>query len=177
MIRVSERFFLGGNRLRGFEAGGVGARDLSTGDALGGTKFYRASTEVEVPLGLPDEFDIRGSIFTDIGSVWGNDDPFDIIADDASLRGSVGIGLGWASPAGPIRINLTRAYLKEDYDLTEFFAFQLRHPVLTERIHDPVESSVCVGSSPFRRWCRIASCAQRSRNRRCHPSPLSMLKG
>jgi len=122
-VRVSERFFLGGNRLRGFETGGVGARDLSTGDALGGTKFYRASTEVEFPLGLPDEFDIRGSIFTDIGSVWGNDDPFTNIADDASLRGSVGIGLGWSSPAGPIRINLTRAYLKEDYDLTEFFAF------------------------------------------------------
>ncbi len=122
-VRVSERFFLGGNRLRGFETAGVGARDLSTGDALGGTKFYRASTEVEFPLGLPDEFDIRGSIFTDIGSVWGNDDPFTNIADDASLRGSVGIGLGWSSPAGPIRINLTRAYLKEDYDLTEFFAF------------------------------------------------------
>ena len=122
-VRVSERFFLGGNRLRGFETGGVGARDLSTGDALGGTKFYRASTEVEFPLGLPDEFDIRGSIFTDIGSVWDNDDPLGNIADDASLRGSVGIGLGWASPAGPIRINLTRAYLKEDYDLTESFAF------------------------------------------------------
>ena len=109
--------------MRGVEAGGVGCGALSTGDALGGTKFYRAATEVEFPLGLPDEFDIQGSIFTDIGSVWGNDDAFANIADDASLRGSVGIGLGWNSPAGPIRINLTQVYLKEDYDLTESFAF------------------------------------------------------
>jgi outer membrane protein insertion porin family len=123
VVRVSERFFLGGSRVRGFEVGGIGPRDLSTDDSLGGTKFYRGSAELKFPLGLPEEFDIKGSFFSDFGSLWGNDDPFPNIADDASLRASVGIGLGWGSPVGPVRVNLSRAFLKEDYDKTEFLSF------------------------------------------------------
>jgi outer membrane protein insertion porin family len=122
-IRVSERFFLGGSRLRGFKTGGIGPRDITTDDSLGGKQFYRGSAEVEFPLGLPEEFNIQGSFFSDFGSVWGNDDPFANIVDDASLRASMGIGIGWVSPAGPIRINLTRTILKEDYDKTESFSF------------------------------------------------------
>ncbi|MEP4886514.1 MAG: outer membrane protein assembly factor BamA [Alphaproteobacteria bacterium] len=122
-IRVSERFFLGGARLRGFKVGGIGPRDLRTDDALGGTQYYRGSAELGFPLGLPEEFDIQGAVFSDVGSVWGNDDPFPDIADDASLRSSVGIGVGWGSPVGPVRVNLSRAWLKEDYDKTEFFSF------------------------------------------------------
>ncbi|MBO6784256.1 MAG: outer membrane protein assembly factor BamA [Alphaproteobacteria bacterium] len=122
-VRISERFFLGGNKLRGFEVGGVGPRDVSTDDSLGGTQFYVGSAELEIPLGLPEEFDIKGAIFSDFGSVWGNEDPFPNIEDESSLRASVGIGFGWASPAGPIRINFARAVLKEDFDKTEFFSF------------------------------------------------------
>ena len=121
--RVAERFFLGGGRLRGFVTGGVGPRDLATEDALGGSKYYRGSAEIGFPLGLPEEFDLRGALFSDIGSVWGNDDPFPNIADDASLRGAAGVGLSWGSPVGPVRINLSRAFLKEEYDKTEFFSF------------------------------------------------------
>ncbi len=121
--RIAERFFLGGSRLRGFEVGGVGPRDLRTGDSIGGTQYYRGSAEVGFPLGLPEEFDIRGAVFSDVGSVWGSDDPFPNIADDSSLRGTVGIGLGWDSPVGPVRVNLARAFMKEDYDKTEFFSF------------------------------------------------------
>lgn len=122
-VRLSERFFLGGSRLRGFKVGGVGPRDLRKGDSLGSSNYYRGSAELAFPLGLPDEFDIRGAVFSDVGSAWGIDDPFPDIADDASLRGSVGIGLGWGSPVGPVRINLSRAILKEEYDKTEFFSF------------------------------------------------------
>ena len=122
-IRISERFFLGGNRMRGFKVGGVGPRDLGSDDSLGGTQYYVGSAEIEFPLGLPEEFDIKGAVFSDLGSVWGNDDPFPNITDDRTLRASLGIGFGWGSPAGPIRINFTRAVLKEDYDKTEFFSF------------------------------------------------------
>ncbi|MBN43035.1 MAG: outer membrane protein assembly factor BamA [Alphaproteobacteria bacterium] len=121
--RVADRFFLGGRRLRGFRSGGVGPRDLRTDDAIGSQKYYRGSAEVGFPLGLPDEFDIKGSLFSDMGSAWGNGDPFPNIADDASVRASLGVGLGWGSPVGPIRINLSRALLREDYDKTEFFSF------------------------------------------------------
>jgi len=122
-IRISERFLLGGNRLRGFKVGGVGPRDLGSDDSLGGAQYYVGSAEIGFPLGLPEEFDIQGAVFSDFGSLWGSDDPFQNIADDPTLRASLGVGLGWDSPAGPIRINFTRAVLKEDYDKTETFSF------------------------------------------------------
>jgi outer membrane protein insertion porin family len=121
--RIAERFFLGGSSLRGFRSGGVGPRDLRTSDAIGGKQYYRGSAELGFPLGLPDEFDIKGAVFSDMGSAWGADDPFPDIADDSSVRASLGIGLGWGSPVGPVRVNLSRAFLKEDYDRTEFFSF------------------------------------------------------
>jgi outer membrane protein insertion porin family len=109
--------------LRGFEVGGVGPRDLVTDDSIGGTQYYRGSAEIGFPLGLPEEFDIKGAVFSDMGSVWGSDDPFPNIADDASLRATAGIGISWGSPVGPVRINLARPLMKEDYDKTEFFSF------------------------------------------------------
>ncbi|MEK9707185.1 MAG: BamA/TamA family outer membrane protein, partial [Alphaproteobacteria bacterium] len=92
-------------------------------DSLGGAQYYVGSAEIEFPLGLPEEFDIQGAVFSDFGSNWGNDSPFPNITDDRTLRASLGIGFGWGSPAGPIRINFTRAVLKEDYDKTETFSF------------------------------------------------------
>src|SRR5690606_8175984 len=69
-VQINERFFLGGTTLRGFERSGIGPRDLTTTDALGGNTFYRGSAEVGFPLGLPEEFQIRGHLFTDFGSLW-----------------------------------------------------------------------------------------------------------
>ena len=122
-VRLTNRFYLGGASLRGFESAGVGPRDLSTDDAIGGNQFYAGTAEVTFPLGLPDEFDIRGSVFSDFGSAWSIEDPFDNLVDDATPRASVGIGLGWVSPFGPLRVDFATAILKEDYDKTQTFSF------------------------------------------------------
>merc|ERR1711976_298618 len=45
-VRVSDRFFLGNQSLRGFKSGGIGPRDATTDDALGGKQFASASAEV-----------------------------------------------------------------------------------------------------------------------------------
>ncbi len=58
---------MGGANLRGFEFAGVGPRDDATNDALGAKKFYTSTIEVRFPLGLPEEFDVRGRVFTDVG--------------------------------------------------------------------------------------------------------------
>src|SRR3546814_18594868 len=60
-VAISERYFLGGNKVRGFDSAGIGPRDLSMEDAIGAKQFYNATAEVEFPLGLPEEFNIRGS--------------------------------------------------------------------------------------------------------------------
>ncbi|MEO1687270.1 MAG: outer membrane protein assembly factor BamA [Pseudomonadota bacterium] len=95
-LRVTDRFFLGGDRFRGFARDGIGPRDSTLlkirpndpdgrpdarippqdrrrGDALGGNYFAVARTEVTFPLGLPEEFGVFGGLFSDVGTVWGLD--------------------------------------------------------------------------------------------------------
>lgn len=122
-IRVIDRFFLGGNSLRGFEDSGVGPRDLVTDDAVGGNWFYRGTVGLTFPLGLPNEFGLRGRVFTDAGSIGENDSVLATITDTASLRMSVGTGILWDSPFGPVNIDLAQAILKESFDETELFKF------------------------------------------------------
>ncbi|MBT5809077.1 MAG: outer membrane protein assembly factor BamA [Rhodospirillaceae bacterium] len=122
-VRVSDRFFLGGDKLHGFEAGGVGPRDLSTDDALGGKQSYSATAELKFPLGLPKQFGVTGVVFTDVGTLTGLDFESPNIVDTGSIRWSAGVGLGWNSPFGPIRIDFSQAIVKEDFDVTETVRF------------------------------------------------------
>ena len=122
-IRIIDRFFLGGDNLRGFEDAGVGPRDLATLDSVGGNLFYRTTVGVAFPLGLPNEFGLRGRVFSDAGSLAENDSNFSTLTDTGSIRLSVGTGLLWDSPFGPVNINLAKALLKEDFDQTELFRF------------------------------------------------------
>jgi outer membrane protein insertion porin family len=122
-IRVNDRFFLGGASLRGFETSGVGPRDLLTDDALGGNIFYTATLELSMPLRIIEDIDLRGSIFTDVGSLFEVDDEGPEVADVKDPRASAGIGFSYVSPFGPIRVDIAQAYLKEDFDKEELFRF------------------------------------------------------
>ena len=121
--RVTERFF-GNSKIRGFEANGIGPRDLSSTnqDALGGNMYATARFETEFPIGLPEEYSIRGGAFVDFGSVWGLDNTnggatgTNTVDDSFSLRSSIGVSLFWDTPIGPLRFNLSRAIKKQSYD-------------------------------------------------------------
>lgn len=120
--RISQRFMLGGSNLRGFESAGAGPRDISTGDALGGKMYYAGTVQMDFPLGLPSEFALKGRVFSDFGSSEGVDGArAGEIYDTGSIRGSVGVGVGWESPFGPIGVDLSQAILKEDHDKEEVF--------------------------------------------------------
>lgn len=120
-VRVTDRFFLGGDNLRGFEDGGAGPRDITTDDALGGQHVANATLEVLFPIGLPEEFGVKGAAFTDAGYLTETDDVGSEIVDTASIRASVGVGIAWNSPFGPIRVDFSEAILEEEFDDTEFF--------------------------------------------------------
>lgn len=122
-VRISDRFFLGGDKLRGFDNGGVGPRDISTDDALGGNLVYSGSVELSFPLGLPKQFGVNGAVFTDAGSLTELDFDDPIIADTGSVRWTAGVGLAWRSPFGPVRLDFAVPILKEDFDTTENFRF------------------------------------------------------
>ena len=69
-VLLQDRFFVGGDNLRGFQSAGIGPRDSVTDDALGGQKYYVGSVTLGVPLGLPRELGLSGRVFTDFGSLW-----------------------------------------------------------------------------------------------------------
>lgn len=120
-IRIPDRFFVGGDDLRGFATSGIGPRDKATEDALGGEWMYTASAQLRFPLGLPEELGVTGRVFADLGSA-GSVNPSDSnVQDTASVRASLGTGVTWVSPVGPIGIDVALPVLKEDFDIEENF--------------------------------------------------------
>ncbi len=131
-VRINDRFFKGGNSFRGFETAGMGPRDLTTTDALGGNFYAIGTLELTVPNGLPEEYGIRTSLFADVGTLGVLDDRYTVnnlglpdanIVDELALRASAGVSIHWRSPMGPIRFDLSHVLGKEDYDKTETFRF------------------------------------------------------
>ncbi|WP_136443595.1 outer membrane protein assembly factor BamA [Pacificoceanicola onchidii] len=121
--RVSDRFQVGPNIMRGFEYGGIGPREFVPGtdinDSLGGNYYAVLSLEAEFPLGLPEEYGITGGVFYDIGSVWGYDSRVagsNVLYDDFSDRHVVGVSIFWDSFVGPLRLNFSEAIKKEKRD-------------------------------------------------------------
>lgn len=122
-VRLNDRFFRGGASFRGFKTAGVGPRDTVTSDALGGEIYAIGTAAISFPLGLPKEFGILGSLFTDFGTVGRVHDSLSTVRDDLALRASIGFGLLWDSPFGPVRVDIAKPLVKEDYDKSEFFRF------------------------------------------------------
>jgi outer membrane protein insertion porin family len=129
-VRISDRFSLGDFSLRGFEASGVGPRDKVTKEALGGQNYYTLTGELIFPVGLPKEFNVSGSLFTDVGALWG----FDIkdkskyskndVFDTTAPRVSVGVGIVWVTRFAPIRLDYAIPIKKEKYDETQHWHFR-----------------------------------------------------
>ncbi|MGE5270597.1 MAG: outer membrane protein assembly factor BamA [Thiohalocapsa sp.] len=133
-VLLQDRFFVGGDNLRGFAPAGVGPRDTISGDSLGGNKYYVGSVSLDVPLGLPKELGINGRVFSDFGSLWSNDQKNLIltasqlnatggvqphIEDSTALRASAGVGVAWKSPVGPIRLDVAYPIKKVSFDKTQ----------------------------------------------------------
>jgi outer membrane protein assembly complex, YaeT protein len=122
-VTVVDRFFLGGDSFRGFSTRGVGPRDRDTDDSLGGNLLYSGTAELSFPLGLPEELGLRGRLFSDFGAVTGLDNSSNNVDDSAAPRVSVGTGLTWRSPLGPIALDFAVPVLKESFDKVEQFRF------------------------------------------------------
>ncbi len=123
-VEIADRFFIGGNTLRGFDRAGIGPRDAATGDALGGNQFARTTLELSFPLGdVGRDSAIKGHLFSDAGTLYDIDDNGAGIQDDSSIRLSTGFGLSWKSPLGPLRADFAFPVLKENYDDDEIFSF------------------------------------------------------
>ncbi len=136
-LRMLDHFKMGPNLVRGFAPSGLGPRDTTpglTGDALGGTLYWGTSLELQTPLYfLPKEVGIKWTLYADAGSVWdykgptflpltGESLPADI-GDKPFVRTSVGTGLIWDSPFGPLRFDYAYPLTKGQFDRTQYFRF------------------------------------------------------
>jgi outer membrane protein insertion porin family len=118
-VRLEDRYYVGGDNLRGFQTGGIGPRDIVTDDALGGETYYVGSLSESFPTGLPKELGIAGRVFTDFGTLYGIHPTGPTVADSHSVRVSFGTGVSWRSPLGPIKLDLAIPLLRKSYDRSE----------------------------------------------------------
>jgi outer membrane protein insertion porin family len=122
-IRIQNRFFIGGETLRGFASAGIGPRDITTGDALGGREYAIGTAQLTFPSGLPKELGIRANVFSDFGVLRDPDTTGPEVVDVDTIRVSLGLGAVWRSPFGPIRVSVATPVRKEEFDKTEVFRF------------------------------------------------------
>ncbi|MGI4950885.1 MAG: outer membrane protein assembly factor BamA [Janthinobacterium lividum] len=129
--KIIDRFFLGGDNLRGFQSGGAGPHAIgsNTVDSIGGRLIYTQSTELRFPLPISADLGLSGRAFVDVGSlsqVTKITDPtgnITNVTDDSTPRVGAGVGVSWKTPFGLINIDLAQAVVKRRYDQTQVFRF------------------------------------------------------
>jgi outer membrane protein insertion porin family len=157
-IRMLDQFQMGPNLVRGFAPNGIGPRDINpygTQDALGGTKYWGASFELQMPFWfLPKEVGLKGAVYADAGGLYDYQGPTSWAAtgevnvpgcipptnnpnlapapgtclglqyDPQNIvRTSVGVGLIWQSPFGPLRFDYAVPLTKGPHDIVQQFKF------------------------------------------------------
>jgi outer membrane protein insertion porin family len=152
-LRMLDQFQMGPNLVRGFAPNGIGPRDINpfgTMDALGGTKYWGVSYELQMPFWfLPKEVGLKGAVYADAGGLWDYQGPTSWAATgevntpgcvpptgftpgtclglqyngNNVVRTSVGVGLIWASPFGPLRFDYAVPLTQGKNDIVQQFKF------------------------------------------------------
>ncbi|HZY18194.1 MAG TPA: outer membrane protein assembly factor BamA [Ramlibacter sp.] len=119
---IFKHFYSGGlGSVRGFEQGTLGPRDV-TGSSVGGPRKITLNAEVLTPFpGVGNDRSLRLFAFTDVGNVFGENDP----VRAADLRASAGVGVSWLSPLGPLRLAVAQPIRKFAGDRIQRFQFQI----------------------------------------------------
>jgi len=119
---VFKDFYSGGlGSVRGFAQSSLGPRDV-TGAYIGGPKKLTINAEINTPFpGVGNDRTLRLYGFYDAGNVFGENDAYDF----TKLRTSVGVGLSWISPLGPLRFAIARPVRTFSGDRIERFQFQM----------------------------------------------------
>ena len=136
-VAIQDRFFKGGDSFRGFSPAGVGPRQGNNAggfDSIGGKDYAIGTLEAQFPLGLPEALGISGEIFSDFGTVFNAPNPGTVgciapatcpFVDNSGLRASIGAGMIWKSPFGPLRFEFSYPLLKQANDVTQNFRFSI----------------------------------------------------
>jgi outer membrane protein insertion porin family len=139
--QIIDRFFLGGDNLRGFQSGGAGphavpttiltgasAGEQTSADSIGGRLIYTQSTELRFPLPISPDLGLSGRAFVDVGALSQSSAPSTAgqklqFTDSPAPRVGAGVGVSWKTPFGLINIDLADPVIKKKYDQTQVFRF------------------------------------------------------
>ena len=121
-VKLSERLLVPSSKLRGFEYGKVGPKDGT--DFIGGNYVTSFNVQSNLPFLFENAQNIDMVLFFDSANVWGVD--YDSSIDDNNkIRSSIGIGVDWFTPIGPMTFSLSEALTKSSTDVTEQFRFNI----------------------------------------------------
>jgi outer membrane protein insertion porin family len=131
---IIDRFFLGGDNLRGFQTGGAGPHDTVSGDPLGGRFLWTQSTELRFPLPVSPDLGLNGRAFVDVGSLTqasfrdgggcvSASGQSCQISQSATPRVGAGVGISWRTAFGLINVDLATFVIKQPGDQTQVFRF------------------------------------------------------
>ncbi len=124
---IVDRFFLGGDSLRGFADGGVGPHDQQTGDSIGGRIMWTQTTELHYPLPVSPDLGVSGFAFIDVGSLYGartltnSTGQVQPLYDSTAPRVGAGVGVSWNTPFGLINLSLAQPIVKQKDDQVQQF--------------------------------------------------------
>lgn len=154
---IVDSFELGLESFRGFEYAGFGpfsstvreinGKNVARRDFIGAKKYWKGTVEYAFPMGLPEELQFRGFVFSDFGTLWDAPNkgkfltktggtPIDIagtqhdavscdfdskvkghkVLDNRKIRTSVGLGISFVTPFGPLKLTYAVPVKKEKYD-------------------------------------------------------------
>ncbi len=120
-IKLSERLYIPGRKLRGFESGKIGPKDGS--DYIGGNYVSTINATTTIPKILENVQNVDIVLFADAANIWGVD--YDSSLDKSGIRSSVGVGLDWLTPVGPLTFSFAQPITKESTDIEETFRFNI----------------------------------------------------
>lgn len=121
-VKLSDRLFVGSDNLRGFASRGVGPNIGN--DYIGGNYSFYTNFSSTLPNGTPDSWNAVTNVFFDVANVWGVDYT-DTVDESNKIRSSVGLGLSWVSPIGPIGLSYAQPISKKSSDNIKNFQFKI----------------------------------------------------
>ena len=144
-IPLQDRFFKGADSFRGFSQSGIGPKQIGNDggmDSIGAQTYAIGTLEANFPIGIPEAWGISGTVFSDFGTVFGTDQKSVAnggancpgngtftgacsVLDSMGFRASVGAGVIWQSPFGPLRLEAAYPILKKKFDEKEIVRFSI----------------------------------------------------
>ncbi len=120
-IKLSERLYIPVRKLRGFESGKIGPKDGS--DYIGGNYVSTLNATTTIPMILENVQSVDIVMFADAANIWGVD--YNSSLDKSGIRSSVGVGIDWLTPVGPLTFSFAQPITKEPTDIEETFRFNI----------------------------------------------------